>query len=47
MELECKLVVRSSCMPAQESVQEKSFAKRAEEERKAHPHFRHLDQLLK
>lgn len=30
-----------------ESVQEKSFAKRAEEERKAHPHFRHLDQLLK
>lgn len=26
---------------------EKSFAKRAEEERKAHPHFRHLDQLLK
>lgn len=30
-----------------ENVQEKSFAKRAEEERKAHPHFRHLDRLLK
>lgn len=28
-------------------VQEKSFVKRVEEERNAHPHFRHLDQLLK
>lgn len=30
-----------------ETVQEKTFLKRVEEERKAHPHFRHLDQLLK
>lgn len=29
------------------SVEEKTFSKREEEEKEAHPHFRHLDQLLK
>lgn len=30
-----------------EEVKEKTFLKREEEEKEAHPHFRHLDQLLK
>lgn len=29
-----------------ESIEEKTFAKRAKEEEEAHPHFRHLDRLL-
>ena len=28
------------------SIKEKTFSVRAEEEKEAHPHFRHLDQLL-